>query len=79
MDLGATIYITYDRSAFRDYIPYSKEVTIALEETLIATRQGTTLLKHDRQIVLLCNALYVLGLSNSLVLVTQLIVRGFSV
>ena len=69
MDSGATIYMTHDRSAFRDYVPYSKEVTIALEETLIAARQGTALLKHDRQTVLLRNALHVLGLSNSLVLV----------
>ena len=71
--------MTQDRSAFRDYVPYSKEVTIASGETLTAARQGTALLKHDRQIVLLYNALHVLGLSNSLILVTQLIVKGFSV
>ena len=79
MDLGATTHMMHNRSAFRDYLPYSKEVTIASGETLTAARQGTTLLKHDRQIVLLRNALHVLGLSNSLVSVTQLAIRGFSV
>ena len=79
MDLGATMHMTHNRSAFRDYLPYSKEVTVASGETLIAARQGTALLKHDRQTVLLCNALHVLGLSNSLVSVPQLTARGFSV
>ena len=63
------MHMTYNRSTFRDYLLSRKEVTIALGETLIAARQGTTLLIHNRQIVLLRNALYVLGLSNSLVLV----------